>query len=160
MYNDNGTATLEIVAFPNTGNQTRLGRTNYVGVSGYLGNIPNYPPADVYTGVFANRTDHALATIEDGTSNTLFFGETIGGKDDSTAAPQYGHSWIGAGALPTGWGVQTRGWESFSSEHPNIVQFCLADGAVRKLNRHVDFMIYVRLSGMRDRRTVNMEDVQ
>jgi prepilin-type N-terminal cleavage/methylation domain-containing protein len=137
----------------------RLGRTNYVGVAGYWGNLPE-PMAELYVGAFSNRTDYSFATFEDGTSNTLLFGETLGGKDDKNfGAPQYGHSWIGAGAFITGGGLHTREWQAFSSEHPGIVQFCMGDGAVRRVNRTIDYMNYIRISGMKDRRVSDLTDV-
>jgi prepilin-type N-terminal cleavage/methylation domain-containing protein len=138
----------------------RLGRTNYIGCAGYWGNVPQDNTAQLYQGVFSNRTDYSFATIEDGTSNTFLFGETLGGKDDnSSGAPQFGHSWIGSGAFITGGGLETRQWYAFSSEHPTIVQFCMADGAVRRVNRTIDFTNYVRISSMKDRRPVDMTDV-
>jgi prepilin-type N-terminal cleavage/methylation domain-containing protein len=159
IFNDSGTLTEEIIAFPNSPPASDLGRTTYVGVAGYWGNVPNSTLAALYEGVFSNRSDNGFSTITDGTSHTLLFGETLGGKD-SDNVPQYGHSWIGAGALVTAYGIDTRNWEAFSSEHANIVQFCMADGAVRKLNRSIDFTNYIRLSGMKDQRVVDMSDVQ
>jgi hypothetical protein len=35
------------------------------------------------------------------------------------------------GAFITGGGLEARQWYAIS-EHPNIVQFCMADGAVRR----------------------------
>jgi prepilin-type N-terminal cleavage/methylation domain-containing protein len=154
----------QLVYFPNVGEPTELGRTNYCGVAGYWGNLPGDATAWEYQGAFSNRTDHSFASIEDGTSNTLFFGETLGGRDDSgvgpTDSPQFGHTWIGAGAFITGGGLETREWYAFSSEHPSIVQFCLADGSVRRVNRTIDGNLFkLRLGGIRDRRAVSLVDV-
>ena len=161
VYQTGSTLNFQIVYFSMSGTPASLGRTNYVGVAGYWGNLPNSSTAQVYQGAFSNRTDHSLATIEDGTSNTLLFGETMGGKDDSTGAPQFGQTWIGSGAMITGGGLNTRQWYAFSSEHPNIVQFCMADGAVKRVNRTIDDTMYVlRLGGIKDRRAVNLNDVQ
>jgi prepilin-type N-terminal cleavage/methylation domain-containing protein len=163
VFRTGSTLTFQIVYFPNSGTPTQLGRTNYVGVAGYWGNLPITDSATAYQyqGIFSNRTDNNFATIEDGTSNTLMFGETMGGKDDNTSAPQYGQSWIGSGAMITAGGLETRQWYAFSSEHPNIVQFCMGDGAVRRVNRSIDTNMYIyRLGGMRDRRPVSLTDVQ
>jgi len=156
----------QMVYFNMTGPQASLGRTNYVGVAGYWGNLPNDVNAQLYQGAFSNRTDHSLASIEDGTSNTLLFGETLGGRNDSGATSgdgiyRFGHTWIGSGAFITGGGLDTRHWYAFSSEHPSIVQFCMADGAVRRVNRTIDdTMFKYRLGGIKDHRAVSLIDVQ
>jgi prepilin-type N-terminal cleavage/methylation domain-containing protein len=161
VYQSGSTLFFQIVYFSNSGTPTQLGRTNYVGVAGYWGNLPTSATADRYQGAFSNRTTHSLASIEDGTSNTLLFGETMGGKDDNTSAPQFGQTWIGSGAMITGGGLNTRQWYAFSSEHPSVVQFVMADGAVKRVNRTIDQTMYVfYLGGIRDRRAVNMDDVQ
>ncbi len=156
----------EVVYFPMTGPQVGLGRTNYCGVAGYWGNLPNDLNAQIYQGVFSNRTDNSLASIEDGTSNTLLFGETLGGRNDSEATSgdgiyRFGQTWIGSWAFITGGGLETRHWYAFSSEHAGIVQFCMADGAVRRVNRTIDeTMFKYRQGGMKDRRAVSLIDGQ
>jgi prepilin-type N-terminal cleavage/methylation domain-containing protein len=75
----NGSSTLfaQPVGFPPT--PPPLGKTNYVGVAGYFGNV-NLPSTDVFQGVFTNRSKTSLQNITgaDGTSNTLMFGECLG----------------------------------------------------------------------------------
>ena len=34
--------------------------------------------------------------------------------------------------------LETEGWAQFSSYHPGVVQFCLADGAVRGISRQIE----------------------
>jgi prepilin-type N-terminal cleavage/methylation domain-containing protein/prepilin-type processing-associated H-X9-DG protein len=125
-----------------------LGKTNYLGVSGCIGRDatkshptvgPNANLAQ-FDGVFGNRTPIRLTDILDGTSNTLMFGENIGGEGPGT--PDFNLSWMGCGALGTSRGLGRGGvpflnggsrYSRFSSYHPGGVQFCMADGAVRNI---------------------------
>jgi prepilin-type N-terminal cleavage/methylation domain-containing protein len=129
-----------------------IGRTNYVGVAGYAGQA--YP---LYQGIFTNRTPVSLArlTAQDGTANTLMFGECATGTD-----PQAGtvaHTWMGSGSLPTAWGTpDVKGglWYAFSSAHPASIQFCYGDGSVRGVRRGVtggnEYVQYIFASGWND----------
>jgi len=113
------------------GNQPQLGKTNYLGVSGYFG----YTTAstDVYEGIFTNRSGTKLNAISDGTSNTLMFGETLG--RELTGSPTTTQCWI-SGPLPTAWGLPTSGstgWWHFSSRHTGVVNFAMGDASVRGL---------------------------
>jgi len=150
-----------------------LGRTNYLGVGGYLANLkdPNAPAVDWsrYQGIFGIRTKTNMAAILDGTSNVLMFGESITGRQTApflltgnTAAERrlgpirtQGFAWMGAGFQITGFGLTdsfgiSKTYEKFSSEHPGIVQFALADGSVRSVNTNIDFLNYVYFSSMAD----------
>jgi prepilin-type processing-associated H-X9-DG protein len=77
-------------------------------------------------------------TVQDGTSQTLLFGEGLGG---SAVAPRTtAYTWFGVGCLGTGLGLGrgnvhwTEGgaeyWR-FSSRHTAGVQFAFGDGSVR-----------------------------
>ena len=130
-----------------------LGRTNYLGVAGAAGknaqNVPcpnplnlNPPPMTfaTYEGILANRSDVTLGqiTVRDGTSNTLLFGEGLGGT--GVGVRNLAYTWFGAGCLGTGLGLG-RGnadpfnggadWWRFSSRHASGVQFCFADCSTR-----------------------------
>ena len=61
-----------------------------------------------------------MGAIQDGTSNTLMFGECLGGPNPPpSGSPFYGFSWFGVGALPTlsGLPVQYPKYWQFSSKH-------------------------------------------
>jgi len=113
-----------------------LGRTNYVGSAGALGqtSIAFY---DSYRGPLYNRSDIALAKVPDGSSNTLLFGEVLGGNSINR---DFLYSWMGCGTLPTAWGLPRStpssncdGWFHFGSKHTTLVHFAFADGSVRGL---------------------------
>ena len=132
-----------------------LGKTNYTGVAGpgwndgSLGAASaggaNYRP---YTGIFTNRSKVALPHIIDGSSNTLMFGEGLGGLTPGARDHQW--TWMGSGAMATFQGLRTCtplpsgvhanndtrcNWASFSSMHTGMVQFGFGDGSVRGI-RH------------------------
>ena len=124
-----------------------LGRTDYVGCAGGMGVTQN-TYWDRWRGALTNRSNNSLATVLDGASNTLLFGESLGGQYGSER--QYSHSWMGSGALPVAWGLPDQGYENFSSWHPGVVQFCLVDGSVRPLVVTIATPAFINLGGMSD----------
>jgi hypothetical protein len=142
-----------------------FGQTNYTGVGGANGNgasrssIQDGPGANLarYEGLFGNRSQTTLAQVaeQDGTSNTLMFGEGIGGPFNGnplagTVEPYDGirrWSWgiFGTGYITTKYGLGvvnqpghpatsvTRGatFPRFSSKHAAGVQFAMGDSSVR-----------------------------
>ena len=156
--------TFELVYW-STPTNSALGRTNYLGNAGQFGDIPGY---ETYQGPFTRRSQNNMGAMTDGTSNTFFFGETTGGKASQYGTVRYGHSWMGSGVMPTYWGINDTMvsssdklsskyyWYKFGSEHPNIVQFVMGDGAVKPISQSIDANIYLRLSGMRDNLQVSV----
>jgi prepilin-type N-terminal cleavage/methylation domain-containing protein len=143
-----------------------LGRTNYVGCAGYIGNLAAYR---TFEGVFSDRTKYRFADMTDGTSNVLLFGETVGGCNSPPCdSLQVSHSWMGSGAMPTGFGLEPlfpgerwkQFWGQFGSEHPGIVQFAFADGSVHGISISVDWADYVYLGAMHDGYPVDMSAVR
>ena len=77
--------TISVRNYANSGEPANLGRTNYVGVAGAFGKIGS--SYDSREGVFTNRSKTTVQGISDGTSNTLFFGETLGGHPTDGTRP-------------------------------------------------------------------------
>jgi prepilin-type N-terminal cleavage/methylation domain-containing protein/prepilin-type processing-associated H-X9-DG protein len=112
-----------------------LGQTNYTSNAGTIGNIGSasafyqnlcgpYYPGSVVT----------MSQITDGTSNTIAFGETLGG---AVQPREFWLTWIGCGGMATYWGMPVLGsdWNEYSSQHYNGtgVNFAFCDGTVRTL---------------------------
>jgi prepilin-type N-terminal cleavage/methylation domain-containing protein len=186
-------------AFPLTASPAipLLGRANYFGVAGAAGrgtnvaslffNPPFQPTALPYNlttfeGVLTNRSAVTLGqlTVQDGTSNTLMFGETTIGNEplNGAAAAQpartrhYETSWMGAGSLPTVGGlvsaIRETPWWAFGSRHPAVVMFAFGDGSARGVRKGTsaainsntpaqvvmplpsDWLLFQQLGGRRD----------
>lgn len=135
-------------------------RTNYLGVAGGMGAI-GYAGWDRWQGVFTRRSRNSFKSIRDGSSNTVLFGEVVGGK--AGGAPLFHYAWMGCGGMPTAWGLEKYpdssgdmydgNWYQFGSYHPGVVQFCMADGSVHGIDRQIDRVVFVALSSMRDGKT-------
>jgi prepilin-type N-terminal cleavage/methylation domain-containing protein len=158
---------------PTSHNETILsmGRTNYLGVAGYGGNaeawnisatratqmgIPAGQPATNFQGVFATRTKTRFSHVTDGTSNTLLFGEVMGGEVKKPTDTHASFTWMGSGFMVAFSGLAENGaprrvWSSFNSDHASgIVNFVLVDGSVRNLSPNMDYGAYIAMSGMGD----------
>jgi prepilin-type N-terminal cleavage/methylation domain-containing protein len=146
-----------------------LGPTNYTGCMGGWGDQA-FGFYGNYVGILTNRSENTLGqlTVQDGTSNTLMFGESLGGvgvgRRDFTLA------WMGAGCMPVTWGlgrgnsIQADGaqWYRFSSRHAAVVQFCWGDCSTRGVrfgttgsnvfdfNPGSDWMVLMEMAGRKD----------
>jgi prepilin-type processing-associated H-X9-DG protein len=130
-------------------------------VGGAFGNVD---PKDAYhanwypfKGIYYANSRTRITDIRDGTSNTLAFGEYLGGL--SRDGTRWGElSWMGAGWLPTKFGLapvygpqgNDYTWAMFQSGHTGVVNFAFADGSVRGISRTADFNAYIAASGMAD----------
>jgi prepilin-type N-terminal cleavage/methylation domain-containing protein len=118
---------------PNGGNAQLAGRSNYIGCAGMFGDL--YPYPGVYVGDLPTTPPRGFASVTDGTSNTWMFGECLGG-DDGPGARDYALTWMGAGSLPTYWGLpDPANWYTFGSKHTGVIQFAYGDGSVRSVKK-------------------------
>jgi prepilin-type N-terminal cleavage/methylation domain-containing protein len=141
------------------------GRTNYVPCAGAIGETEN-AFYERYRGPFTNRSKTKISGIVDGSSNTILFGENLGG-DGPPNARNFVTSWMGAGPLPTAWGLpDPPHWYSYGSMHTSVVQFGFGDGSVRGIRKGVgttifspDWYDFQRAAGMQDGETYNIDNL-
>jgi hypothetical protein len=159
-----------------------LGRTNYIGVSGYGANaagtwtvssgnatklgLTGAVPVINLEGVFGTRSKTRFANVSDGTSNTLLFGEIASGRVDQ-GAEEFRYTWVGNGFIPAFSGLTNsdgtprRQWSSFHSDHTaGIMNFVLADGSVRAIRPQMDYAAYIFSSGMHEGNQVAVDQLQ
>jgi prepilin-type N-terminal cleavage/methylation domain-containing protein/prepilin-type processing-associated H-X9-DG protein len=113
--------------------------TNYVPCAGSLGDVGTEVGSNdgyygQWVGVYATSIGVRLVSIVDGTSNTIGFGETLGGTDSGVR--DFKTPWIATGGFPAAWGLpEPDGWYSFGSKHTGIVNFVFCDGSVRPIKK-------------------------
>jgi prepilin-type processing-associated H-X9-DG protein len=113
-------------------NTQTVGCTNYaantgtaVMVSGFYGQWPGPYYAD-------SRT--RITSIKDGTSQTMGFGEILGGTNNGPR--DYVASWMGMGAMGTAFDfLDPAQWYNFGSQHSGIVNIAMCDGSVRTVTK-------------------------
>lgn len=132
-----------------------LGRTNYAPCAGGIGEAHSDPSNwGRYKGAFWPRSANKMVGMTDGTSKTLSFGEVVGGFTDGAQPMVYAYTWMGMGAMPTAWGLNSPSeypnWYQFGSQHPGAVLFCLVDGSVRVIRATVDEDMFLFASGTQD----------
>jgi len=130
-----------------------IGKTDYASNAGYIGS--GYDP---YCGPYFSDSKTKITTISDGTSNTIGFGEWLGGWD--TGPRDFLGSWMGTGGVATAWGLgptttdkngkAATGWYQFSGRHTAGVQFGFCDGSVRLIKRGANTTNFIYVSGMKD----------
>ncbi len=109
-----------------------LGRTNYAASAGALGDVTGF--YGTWKGPFYSNSKVSVAAMPDGTSNTIAFGEILGGSGGPTR--DFAASWMGAGAMPTAWALcDPAAWYTFGGRHTGIVNFAWGDGSVRGIRK-------------------------
>jgi len=161
--------------FPNpTGNL--FGRTNYAPNAGAIG-APSVNFYGTWLGPFTDISNNKVGAIPDGTSNTIFFGEILGGayfnvacNSTGTASRDFSAAWMGAGAFPTAWGLPDNPrdpaggpcWYTYGGKHTGVIQFGFGDGSVRSVRKGIatsffsaDWYAFQRAAGMQDAQVVD-----
>ena len=163
VFNTTSNCVQDGVIMPTGSGFEACGRTNYLGVGG-TGAGPNTALLP-YVGVFVNRSETPIGqiTVNDGASNTLMFGELLGGNAQQRDLEI---AWMGAGCGSTFHGISTtaaRQESRFSSRHPGVIQFCFCDGTVRAIKSSFDALftglasspnewwVYQEMGGWKDR---------
>jgi len=123
--------------------------TNYASSAGSIG-MDNDTYWGPQCGPFYQDSAVTMISIQDGTSNTIFFGEYIGDTAFATGnglgvGPMFA-CWMGGVNMACAWGLegpapsaaaaaagQGYQWYQWGSKHTGIVQFGFGDGSVRAL---------------------------
>jgi len=125
-------------AFSDSASVAALGKTNYLAVAGYTNG-----PTDAYPGYFGDRTQTTIESAQDGSSNTLMFGEVMTNPAQAwggAPSPKLAWTWMSSPPVAAGWGgilqtPQTDYFYRFSTSHTGVVLFAMGDGAVRPLKK-------------------------
>jgi prepilin-type N-terminal cleavage/methylation domain-containing protein/prepilin-type processing-associated H-X9-DG protein len=142
-----------------------LERANYLGVAGGFGAVAAGDAVNAeffgYGGMYYDnsKTRTLDVTQADGASNTLAFGEYLGGLYRN--GTRYGElSWMGAGALVGKYGLlpiyqdndNDYHYLQFQSGHAGgtILNFAFADGSVRAIKQTVDRLTWLAALGWND----------
>lgn len=168
------------VYFPLGSGGQGLGRANYLGSAGVIGNLQASFFYYQLEGLYSSRTKNDFARILDGSSKSLAFGEYLGGSrgPGNPDTLNFAASWMGSGPMATAWGLDPKslgpapngnvrrypGWYMFGSFHPGGVQFAYADGSVQMIKRNTPSLgapnnWYWYISGIRDQNVVNESDI-
>ncbi len=138
------------------GGSNNIGRTTYLAAAGGLGRVPLSNGWSRWEGSYGNRSRNKMGAIQDGTSQTLGFGEAVGQRNTSGGTRlDFAYSWMGCGSMPSAWGLvtsagTTHNWYQFSSDHPSGVNFAMVDGSIRMIRYEIPTLTLRHLSGMSD----------
>ena len=135
-----------------------MARTNYMGSAGSLGMLESESSTywKALNGPYLTSVRTKILQITDGTSQTIAFGEILGGNcNNANPVRDSAVAWMGAGGMESAWSLNTSEgycWYSFGSRHDGVINFSLCDGSVRPIRKVLspDNFAIRAPSGMRD----------
>gem|GEM_PF-4760469 len=115
--------------------------------------------AILYQGVFTNRSETKFRSIEDGTSNTLLFGEAKAVSGEFILPlGTWAFSWMGNNVMSTlYWGRDLPIAHRFRSNHPGVTNFAFADASVKPLSLELEADLMKSLAGKSDGSIASLE---
>jgi len=132
------------------------------------GTVPNFP-LYLYNGPFGASSQTRVTDIQDGSSNTIAVGETVGGQIFPDGSTDFHLSWAGSGALAGISGNRTRAATGrYCSFHTAVNNFVFCDGSVRPLTKvlliQVDalpqsWFVFQAACGMQDGVTIDYSQI-
>jgi type II secretory pathway pseudopilin PulG len=125
---------------------------------------PRSPNGDMllaqYNGPFNVNSQTRFVDIQDGTSNTIAFGETLGGQQFTDGSVDYKIAWAAGVAQSSFGGSRIRAAASrYCSNHTAVNNFVFCDGAVRPISKissvtydppPAQWMVFQAVCGMSD----------
>jgi len=137
-----------------------IGRTNYMPNAGYIGGTQIDSGTAAYAGPLYTDSVRTSITVTDGTSNTVAFGEYLGG---ALSSRNFVAGWMGAGGMATAWGFNDKPtpdqWYTFGSAHPGMGYFCYGDGSVRPIRKGVNNTPWLYTTGAMEGGVFNASDL-
>jgi prepilin-type N-terminal cleavage/methylation domain-containing protein len=143
--------------------------TNTINIPGAPGGTnPNFPMYQ-YQGPFGLNSQVRITDIQDGTSNTIAFGETVGGQIFPDGSTDFKLAWGGSGAVSSVFDSRTRAAAfQYCSLHTAVNNFVFCDGSVRPLNKVLilpmdpplaQWYVFQAACGIQDGQTVDYSQI-
>jgi len=139
--------------------------TNTFNIPGAAGGTVPFFPMYAYNGPFGGSSQTRVTDIQDGSSNTVAFGETLGGQVFPDGSTDFHLSWAGSGSLPSIGGNRVRAsFGRYCSFHTAVNNFVFCDGSVRPLTKvllipvdppPVSWYVFQAACGMQDGVTID-----
>ena len=127
------------------------------GAAGEGMELVNYPDRWwLLGGPFFNRKVVRVRNIEDGTSNTMMGGETVGFQsvvrsvDDGDRMLRWHYLWLPSNQLRTKHDFSEPREGNFSSDHPSTVNIAMLDGSVKGMTKDTDLLAVRQIGGTKD----------
>ncbi len=143
--------------------------TNFVANSGaHSGGPLSDADRRPFTGPFTSRIQYRHKDLVDGSSHTIFFGETLGMIDNQERTSSVVWCFGGLARGRGTWNWRGEGpsenlphhllfgdswyaaFNSFGSKHPTHANFAFGDGSVHSMDRRIDWFTFYQLCGMQD----------